>query len=113
MAVASALFIFGSLGLGLIISTLSSSLQTATQVATYVSFLPGFMLSGFVFPIRNMPLVLQWATYLVPARYYLTILRGVFLKGTGPAILWPNILALVVYSTLTLVASAMMFKKKM
>lgn len=113
MAVASALFIFGSLGLGLIISTLSSSLQTANQMATFISFLPGFMLSGFVFPIRNMPRVLQWATYFVPARYYLVILRGVFLKGTGPAILWPNILALVIYSTLTVVASALMFKKKM
>ncbi len=113
MAIASALFIFGSLGLGLIISTMSSSLQTANQMATFLSFLPGFMLSGFVFPIRNMPVVLQWATYLVPARYYLSILRGVFLKGTGPSILWPNILALVIYSTLTIVASALMFKKKM
>jgi len=113
MAIASALFIFGSLGLGLIISTMSSSLQTANQMATFLSFLPGFMLSGFVFPIRNMPVVLQWATYLVPARYYLSILRGVFLKGTGPSILWPNIFALVIYSTLTIVASALMFKKKM
>lgn len=113
MGIASALFIFGSLGLGLIISTISSSMQTANQLATFISFLPGFMLSGFVFPIRNMPKVLQWATYFVPARYYLSILRGVFLKGTGPAILWPNIVALIVYSTLTIVTSALIFKKKM
>lgn len=113
MAVASALFVFGSLGLGLIISTVSSSLQTANQIAMFVSFLPGFMLSGFVFPIRNMPRALQLLTYLVPARYYLTILRGVFLKGTGVHVLWPNIVALMVYSTLTIVTSAMIFRKKL
>lgn len=113
MALASALFVFGSLGLGLIISTVSGSLQTANQLATFISFLPGFMLSGFVFPIRNMPYVLQLATYLVPARYYLSILRGVFLKGTGVDILWPNIVALIVYSTLTIAISATIFKKKL
>lgn len=113
MGVASALFVFGSLGLGLIVSTMSTSLQTANQLATFISFLPGFMLSGFVFPIRNMPYVLQLSTYLVPARYYLAILRGIFLKGTGIEALWPDFVALIVYSTLTIMTSAMIFKKKL
>lgn len=113
MGVASALFVFGSLGLGLIISTVTSSLQTANQMATFVSFLPGFMLSGFFFPIRNMPRALQLASYAVPARYYLVILRGVFLKGTGPQTLWPELIALIIYSTLTVTIAALIFKKKM
>ncbi len=113
MGLASALFVFGSLGLGLIISTVSGSLQTAQQFAQFVSLLPGFMLSGFFFPIRNMPQALQFASYIVPARYYLTILRGVFLKGANVQILLPNLLALAAYSLLTVTVAAVIFKKKM
>ncbi|RJQ54973.1 MAG: ABC transporter permease [Actinobacteria bacterium] len=113
MGVASALFVFGSLGLGLIISTISGSLQTAQQLAQFISLLPGFMLSGFFFPIRNMPRVLQLASYLVPARYYLTILRGIFLKGAGLGLLMPDLVALVIYSLVTVTVAAVVFKKKM
>jgi ABC-2 type transport system permease protein len=71
------------------------------------------MLSGFNFPIRNMPKVVQYLTYLNPLRYFMEIVRGVFLKGTGVAILWPQMLALFVYGTLILGMSAARFHKSL
>jgi ABC-2 type transport system permease protein len=71
------------------------------------------MLSGFNFPIRNMPVSVQYLTYLNPLRYFMEIVRGVFLKGVGVAVLWPQILAMLIYGTLILWFSAMRFHKSL
>jgi ABC-2 type transport system permease protein len=100
--VALSLFLAGALGLGLFISSLADSQQLAFQIAVLASFLPTLMLSGFIFPIASMPSVLQVATYLVPARYFLTALRGIFLKGLGLEALWMDLAALAAYAVVVL-----------
>ena len=74
--------------------------------------LPGFMLSGFIFSIRNMPTAVQSLTYIFPARYYMTVNRTLFLKGSGITVLYPEIIALAVYAALMIVMSALLFKKR-
>jgi ABC-2 type transport system permease protein len=74
---------------------------------------PAFMLSGFTFPIRNMPPVVQYLTYINPLRYFMEIVRGVFLKGVGVSILWPQMLSLFVYGVVVLGLSALRFRKKL
>jgi ABC-2 type transport system permease protein len=83
------------------------------MMASFFFFLPSFMLSGFAFPIRNMPVVVQWLTYFNPVRYFIEIVRGVFLKGVGVDILWPQMLALLAYGVLVLVFSALRFHKRL
>ncbi|MEN6447893.1 MAG: ABC transporter permease [Syntrophaceae bacterium] len=92
---ATCIFLLSTLGVGLFISTVSSTQQQA-MMTTFFFILPFFMLSGFVFPIDNMPVVVQWLTYLNPLRFFLVIIRGIFLKGIGLHILWPQFLALAV-----------------
>jgi ABC-2 type transport system permease protein len=111
-ALASFLFVIGNLGLGLWISSFAGSVNSANQVSALLSMLPGFMLSGFIFSIRNMPPVLQAFTYLFPARYFMTINRTLFLKGSGIDILWPEFAALAIYATITIMLSAITFKKR-
>jgi ABC-2 type transport system permease protein len=111
-ALASLLFVIGNLGLGLLISSISSSLNTANQISALLSMLPGFMLSGFIFSIRNMPEWLQPFTYIFPARYYMTVNRTLFLKGSGLEVLYPEIAALAIYAVVTITLSAMLFKKR-
>ena len=74
---------------------------------------PVFMLSGFAVPIRNMPEPIQWLTYLNPLRYYMDILRGVFLKGSGIDVLWPQVAALAVFGVLIMTLSAARFSKRL
>jgi ABC-2 type transport system permease protein len=93
----SCIFLFGSLGLGIMISASSRTQIKAYQIAMMTSFLPAFLLSGFVYSISNMPRVIQVIALFVPARYFISILRGVFLKGIGLEILWFNFLLLVFY----------------
>jgi len=93
----SCIFLFGSLGLGIMISASSRTQIKAYQLAMMTSFLPAFLLSGFVYSISNMPRVIQVIALFVPARYFISILRGVFLKGIGLEILWFNFLLLVFY----------------
>jgi len=95
LAVLTAPFIVCCLGLGLLVSTLSRTQQQAMMISAFVFMMPQIYLSGFVFPIQNMPQVFQWVTYTIPLRYYVTILRGVFLKGAGLDVLWPHGLALL------------------
>jgi ABC-2 type transport system permease protein len=90
---ATALFLMSSLGIGLLISTISRTQQQAMMSAFFFIF-PAMLLSGFAFPIENMPETVQWLTFLNPLRYYLVIIRGIFLKGIGIAILWQQFLAL-------------------
>jgi ABC-2 type transport system permease protein len=104
-------FLLASLGSGLLISTVSRTQQQAMMVSFFV-MLPSIVLSGFMFPIENMPRVIQAITYLIPLRYYMTIVRGLFLKGSGLAVLWPHALALLVLGAGIMVLSAARFTKR-
>ena len=106
------LYLLSTLGVGLYISTVSATQQQAMMTAFFF-MIPAFMLSGFVYPIANMPKVVQWFTYLNPLRYYLVIIRGVFLKGLGMEVLWPQLLALAVLGTIMLALAASRFRKTM
>jgi len=106
------LFLLTTLGAGLFISTISQTQQQALM-SSFFFFAPAFMLSGFAFPIRNMPVVVQYLTYLNPVRYFLEIIRGIFLKGTGIAILWPQMLALLIFGVTVLGLSAARFRKRL
>jgi drug efflux transport system permease protein len=106
------LFVLTTLGVGLFISTISQTQQQA-MMSSFFFFNPAFMLSGFTFPIRNMPLPVQYLTYLNPVRYFLEIVRGIFLKGAGPAVLWPQMLALLVFGVTILGLSALRFHKRL
>jgi len=91
------LYLFGALGFGLLISTIAHTQALAFQAGLITSMLPAILLSGFIFQIRMMPAWLQGITYLVPARYFLVILRGIILKGEGLATYWTQVLALALY----------------
>ena len=106
------LYLLSTLGVGLYISTVSATQQQAMMTAFFF-MLPAFMLSGFVYPIANMPTLVQWITYLNPLRYYLVIIRGVFLKGLGMEVLWPQLLALALLGTIMLALAAGRFRKTM
>jgi ABC-2 type transport system permease protein len=109
----STLFLFSTIGLGLLISSIVKTQRVAMMLAMLTSMLPTFLLSGFVFPIESMPLVVQWITYLIPARYYLEILRGILLKGVGIKVLLFNAGCLAIYSLFMIFISASRFKKKL
>lgn len=106
----AALFLLSTLGLGLFISTLSSTQQQA-MMSTFFVFFPAVLLSGFLFPIANMPRWIQWITYADPLRYFLVIIRGIFLKGIGAEILWPEIVSLAVLGTVLLGLASQRFQK--
>jgi len=108
----SALFLIVVLGQGLLISVTSKSQLEAYQMAILTTFLPSFLLSGAIFGIRQMPEVLQWVTYLVPATYLVNISKGIYLKGLGLDLLWPDALILAVFALFFLVASGRKFEKK-
>jgi ABC-2 type transport system permease protein len=107
---ATALFLMSSLGFGLLISTISRTQQQAMMSAFFFIF-PAMLLSGFAFPIENMPDPVQWLTFLNPLRYYLVIIRGIFLKGIGFGILWHQFLALLLLGTTILAFAVSRFRK--
>lgn len=109
---ASVVFLLSTLGAGLFISTVSNTQQQAIM-STFFFFQPAFMLSGFAFPISSMPLPVQYLTLLNPVRYFLEICRGVFLKGSGVDVLWPQLAALTVFGTAILWFSARRFHKRL
>lgn len=92
----SSLFMFAAVGLGLLISTVAKSQFVAGQIAIVVTFLPAFILSGFIFDIRSMPLPIQYLTHIIPARYFVSILQTVFLASHIPAVIVPNAIALLI-----------------
>ncbi|MCF7688451.1 MAG: ABC transporter permease [Cephaloticoccus sp.] len=104
------LFLLSTLGIGLFISTVSRTQQQA-MMTTFFFFFPAMLLSGFVYPIANMPTVVQWLTYLNPLRYFLIIIRGVFLKGVGFEVLWPQNLALLALGLVVLTFAVSRFHK--
>jgi len=109
---ATCLFLLTTLGIGLFISTISATQQQA-MMTTFFFILPFFMLSGFVFPISNMPIVVQWLTFLDPLRFFLVIIRGIFLKGVGLDILWPQYLALTIMGTIVFSGAVLRFRKRL
>jgi ABC-2 type transport system permease protein len=109
----SFLFVLSTLGIGLFISTISKTQQQAMMVAQFGIMMPMIYLSGFAFPIENMPKIVQYLTYLIPLRYYITILRAVILKGASFMELLPETGMLLLMGTLILFASAKRFKKRL
>ena len=109
---ASMLFLFGALAWGILLSTITRSQLLAYQLSLVTSFLPAFLLSGFIFAIENMPLVIQQVTRIVPARYFVKILQGVFLKGIGIDLLWTEFLFLFIYAALIFLVAARKMRQK-
>lgn len=109
---ASALFLTGALGLGMFISAAAKSQLLATQLAMIVTFLPAFLLSGFMYAIEVMPRGMQMITLLVPARYFVVVTRGVFLKGSGPDVLWLQGLLMLAFAAIGLALSTRSFRKE-
>jgi ABC-2 type transport system permease protein len=112
LVICTGAYLLSVLGIGLFISTISRTQQQA-MTATFFFFQPAILLSGFATPIDTMPVVFQYITYFSPLRYFLVIVRGIFLKGVGITILWPQIAALLVLGIAILAASAMRFKKRL
>lgn len=108
----TSLFLLGALGLGLLLSSIAETQQVAFEAAVFASFLPTLILSGFIFPIESMPAFLRFVTYLVPARYFLVVLRGVVLKGVGWTILWRDLVALALFAAALLLLSAVRLRRE-
>lgn len=108
----TAVYLLSVLGIGLFISTISRTQQQA-MMATFLFYIPAVLLSGFMFPVKNMPEVIQYATYINPLRYFLVIIRGIFLKGNGIGILWPQITALLILGLCVISISTLRFKKRL
>jgi ABC-2 type transport system permease protein len=96
----AALFLTGALFFGMTLSVVLKSQVLANQIAIVAGFMPTLVLSGFVFPIENMPTLIRGLTYIVPARYFIAIMRGIYMKGIGLEILWLDALLLLIYATL-------------
>ncbi len=111
LALLSILFLAGMLGQGLLISVVTRNQMVATQVAAMTSMLPSLLLSGFVFPIENMPRPLQLVSRLIPARYFVEGLRGVLLRGNGIGELWREVLALAIFAVGIVVISTARFRR--
>ncbi len=112
LGVLTLLFLIGALGLGIFISAALKSQLLATQVALMATFLPALLLSGFMFSIASMPKALQLVTYVVPARYYVTVTKGIFLKGVGASVLWVDGVAMVIFAFVGLSLAILAFKKE-
>ena len=109
----SSLFLFGALSLGIAISIVTKTQVLSYQMAMLLSFLPSYILSGLVFPISSMPKIIQYISYLVPAKYFITILRGIFLKGSGFMILSMEILYLIIFAIIVFIVANLRFIKKL
>jgi ABC-2 type transport system permease protein len=112
LAGGSAAYLLCTLGLGLLVSTVSSTQQQAMMTATFFFLIPMVYLSGFIFPIENMPAPIQWVTFLIPLRYFLVIVRGVFLKGVGFDVLWPQVAALTAWGVSVAALAALRSRRR-
>jgi ABC-2 type transport system permease protein len=106
-------FLFGALCWGILLSALARSQLLAYQMGMVTSYLPAFLLSGFIYSIENMPMVIQVITHIVPARYFISILKGVFLKGVGPEVLWAEVGFLLAYAAVVFLLATRKLKQKM
>jgi len=112
LALSAALYLINALSIGILISTISRTQQQALM-GVFFYFMPSILFSGFVFPIYNIPLVLRWIAYINPLTYFLVIVRGVFLKGVGITVLWPQLLFLAVVGPILLGISVKQFYKQL
>ena len=108
----SLLFLVGALGVGIFISSVAGSQIFAMQAAMMATYLPALLLSGFLFDIAGMPLFLQGITFLIPARYFVVVTRGVLLKGVGAGVLWPQAVFMLAFAILGLALATKVFKKE-
>ena len=108
----SGLFLISNLGVGLLISTITSTQQEAIIVAIFYN-LPSIFLSGFIYPVAAMPRVLQFVSLAIPLRYYLIVVRGIVLKGVGMPALWPEVIALSIFAVLVITSAATRFNKRL
>jgi ABC-2 type transport system permease protein len=106
------LFLFGALSFGMLLSIITKSQLLASQLALITTVLPAFLLSGFIFPIENMALPIQVVTHIVTARYFVYILRGIYLKDVGIGVLWPEVLFLAAFGVIVMTVAVRKFKKK-
>jgi len=113
LAIFAVLYLTSSLGIGVFVSTIADNMQTAMLAAIFMSLLPSVLLSGFVFPIENMPPPIRVLTYFFPARYFVTAIRGIYLKGVGISVLWPEALLLLAFSVGIVWLSASRFQEKL
>jgi ABC-2 type transport system permease protein len=107
------IYVFSTLALGLFVSTISDTQQQAMMTSTFFFLTPMMYLSGFIFPIENMPAAIQPVTYLIPLRYFVVILRGIFLKGVGLETLWPQALALFAWGAGVLTLAVLRSSKRL
>jgi ABC-2 type transport system permease protein len=112
LGVLSILFLTGALGVGIFISSVADSQVFAMQAAMVATYLPALLLSGFLFDIKGMPLVLQGVTFLIPARYFVVVTRGILLKGVGVEALWPQAVAMLIFAIVGLTLATKVFKKE-
>ncbi len=113
LAIATLLYLVGAMAMGLLFSAALKSQQVAMQISFVATILPSMILSGFIFPIKNMPWFLQYISYAVPARYYLRLIRGLFLKGVGMEVLWPDMLAMVIFAFVVMAAATSRFRRSL
>ena len=109
---ATAVYVFCTVGFGLLISSITRSQIVAMLLSMLATLMPSFLFSGFLFPIYTMPMMLQLYTYIFPARYFIEISRGIAMKDVGIAVLWPQFLALLIYTALVFVITTRLFRKK-
>jgi ABC-2 type transport system permease protein len=113
LLVSSAMFLVLVLSLGFFISVIAGSQLAASQIALLITFLPAFLLSGFLYSIEQMPIVLQWFTRILPARYYVSVLKKIFLKGTPTALLYADLVPLAVFTVVLAVLATRSFHKRL
>lgn len=113
LGLTTCIFLFGALCWGIFLSAVTKSQLLAYQMGIVTSFLPSMVLSGFVWAIENMPPFIQGITHIVPARYFVTILKGIFLKGIGLEVLWVEVLFLIAFATLVFVGATLKLRQKL
>ena len=113
LALLSLVYLTASLGLGVFVSTIVDTMQSAMIAAMFISLLPSVLLSGFVFPLENMPLPIRAISYCFPGRYFVTAIRGIYLKGVGLEVLWPQALMLLAFSVAIVSLSVSRFNEKL
>lgn len=104
------IYLFTTLGIGLFISTISATQQEATM-SVFLFYMPTVLLSGFAYPISNMPKIIQWFTFINPLRYFMEVTRSIFLKGVGIEVLWPQLLPLLAIGIVVITLSSLRFRK--
>ncbi|HXZ30720.1 MAG TPA: ABC transporter permease, partial [Terriglobales bacterium] len=113
LLVSSAMFMVVVLSLGFFISVIAKSQLAASQIALLITFLPAFLLSGFLYAIEQMPVVLQWITRILPPRYYVSVLKKIFLKGTPTVLLYTDLLPLALFTIVLAMLATRAFHKRL